>query len=198
MIPCNGLRLHMKEKDSNAEWDDFSNTVSFDCSTYGVTENLFWIGSDPSKGKYRLITTVQDIYEPVEANRSDNRTVYTEIDDSWDEVHRVFSPVDVAYNDLGGRQSRVQGPKAMRFKTLLNAFNTNDISGSDELSMSIYSDLIGEMFKCGKFTFNAGDVVDFDSLQVPCDEFVTVTLTELDGYQNDGHTVLIPCKANSE
>jgi hypothetical protein len=52
----------------------------------------------------------------------------------------------------------------MKFKTLLNAFNTNDITGSDELSMSIYSDLIGEMFKCGTFTFNAGDVVDFDNL----------------------------------
>lgn len=58
MIPCNGLRLHLKEKDANKEWDDYSNTISFDCSTYGVTENLFWIGDNPAKGKYRLITTV--------------------------------------------------------------------------------------------------------------------------------------------
>jgi hypothetical protein len=86
----------------------------------------------------------------------------------------------------------------MKFKTLLNAFNTNDLTGGDELSLSIYSDLIGHMFKCGKFKFNSGDLVDFDNLVVPCRDLVTVTLTELDGYQNDGHTVLIPCKENSE
>jgi hypothetical protein len=60
------------------------------------------------------------------------------------------------------------------------------------------SDVIGQMFKCGKFKFSAGDVIDFNDLIVPCNELVTVTLTELDGYQNDGHTVLIPCRANSQ
>jgi hypothetical protein len=60
------------------------------------------------------------------------------------------------------------------------------------------SDVIGQMFKCGKFKFSPGDVIDFNDLIVPCNELVTVTLTELDGYQNDGHTVLIPCRENSQ
>lgn len=85
----------------------------------------------------------------------------------------------------------------MKFKTLMNVFNTNDVVGQDELSISIMSDVVGSMFKCGKFKFSAGDLIDFDDLIVPCNELVTVTLTELDGYQDDGHTVLIPCKANS-
>jgi len=53
------------------------------------------------------------------------------------------------------------------------------------------------MFKCGKFRFKDGDLVDFNDLVVPCNEIVTVTLTELDGKHNDGHTVLIPCRPYS-
>ena len=86
----------------------------------------------------------------------------------------------------------------MKFKSLINAFNVNDISRDDEISISIFSDAIGQMFKCGKYGFKAGDLVDFKDLTVPCNEIVTVTLTELDGRNNDGHTVLIPCKPNSE
>jgi len=33
---------------------------------------------------------------------------------------------------------------------------------------------------------------------VPCNEMVAVTLVEEDGKFNDGHTVMIPCKPNSE
>lgn len=191
-IPCNGLKLHLKEKDAIEVWSDTSNTVTFDCETLGVSENLFWIGDDASRGKYRLISTVSDRYEQV------TERYWTENSESFDESHQVMSPVELEYNWLSARSSRVEGPKAMKFKTLLNAFNTNDIVGGDELSLSIYSDLVGDMFKCGTFKFNAGDVVDFDDLVVPCSELVTVTLTELDGYQNDGHTVLIPCTENSE
>jgi hypothetical protein len=181
-LPCNGLRLHLKEKDAIEAWSDTSNTVKFDCSTIGVNENLFWIGDDPSRGKYRMISTVSPLFEAVESNRTDNRTTYVENEESFEEDHRVFSPVDIEYNSLNARSARVQGPKAMKFKTLLNAFNTNDLTGGDELSLSIYSDLIGHMFKCGTYKFNSGDLVDFDNLVVPCRDLVTVTLTELDGY----------------
>jgi hypothetical protein len=58
VVPCNGLRIHLKEKDKIEAWSDTSNTVKFDCDTIGVTENLFWIGNDPSRGKYRMISTV--------------------------------------------------------------------------------------------------------------------------------------------
>lgn len=199
-LPCNGLKLRLKEKDQLDSLATDSNTVSFDCDRIGVAENLFWIGNDPSRGKYRMITNIVDKYvEDFDGNLTGtNETSYIENYESFEEDHRVFSPVDTPYNSLGSRQMRIQGTRAMKFKTLMNVFNTNDIIGQDELSISIMSDLVGSMFKCGKFKFSAGDLIDFDDLIVPCDELVTVTLTELDGYQDDGHTVLIPCKANSQ
>ena len=66
----------------------------------------------------------------------------------------------------------------MKFKTLLNAFNVNDITRNDEISFSVYSDSIGQMFKCGMYKFKAGDLVDFQDLTVPCNKFVSVTLVE--------------------
>jgi len=181
LLPCNGLKLHLKEKDQIESLSTTSNTVSFDCDPVGVAENLFWIGNDPSKGKYRMITTVLDRYEEG-YNSTLNETSYLENVESFEEDYQVFSPVDTEYNTLNARSMRVQGQKAMKFKTLINAFNTNDLIGQDELSISIMSDLIGHMFKCGTFKFSAGDLVDFGDLIVPCNELVTVTLTELDGY----------------
>lgn len=81
---------------------------------------------------------------------------------------------------------------------MINAFNTNDLNQADELSVSVYSDVLGSMFKCGEYTFQSGDIVDFKDLVVPCNEIVTVTLTEHDSLFNDGHTVLIPCRPNSQ
>lgn len=54
------------------------------------------------------------------------------------------------------------------------------------------------MFKCGKFKFKAGDLVDFNDMTVPCNEMVAVTIIEEDVKFNDGHTVMVPCKPNSE
>lgn len=88
--------------------------------------------------------------------------------------------------------------KAVLLKTLVNTFNVNDIEGGDEVSLSIYSDVVNDMFKCGQFNFRSGDAVDFDNLMIPCRELITVTLTESDGTSSDGHTVLVPCNANSE
>jgi hypothetical protein len=61
-----------------------SNIVSFNCDTVGVAENLFWIGSDPSRGKYRMITTVLDKYEQ-EYNAALNETTYIENVESFEE-----------------------------------------------------------------------------------------------------------------
>lgn len=83
-------------------------------------------------------------------------------------------------------------------KSLINSFNVNDIEGGDELSLSIYSDAIDDMFKCGQYHFRAGDAVDFHDLVVPCRDLITVTLTEMDGSSSDGHTVFVPCNSNSE
>jgi hypothetical protein len=111
--------------------------------------------------------------------------------------HEVFSPHDIEFNSLNQIALGKTSSKAMIFKTMINAFNTNDMNGVDELSVSIYSDVVGDMFKCGEFIFKSGDVVDFKDLVVPCNEIVTVTLTEHDSLFNDGHTVLIPCRPNS-
>ena len=68
----------------------------------------------------------------------------------------------------------------------------------DQISISIYSDTIGRMFKCGQFKIKAGGIVDFHELVVPCRDVVTVTITENDGFMDDGHTVLIPCTPDSD
>jgi hypothetical protein len=127
-LPCDGLKLSLKEKDQFESLATSSNTVTFDCDRVGIAENLFWIGNDPSRGKYRMITTVLDRYEE-EYNSTLNETTYIENFESFEEDHRVFSPVDTDYNQLGARALRVRGTKAMKFKTLLNAFNTNDFMG---------------------------------------------------------------------
>lgn len=86
----------------------------------------------------------------------------------------------------------------MLLKTLINTFNVNDVEGGDEVSLSVYSDIFDNMFKCGQYSFKAGDAVDFENLVVPCRDLITVTLTESDGTTSDGHTVFIPCNSNSE
>ena len=92
----------------------------------------------------------------------------------------------------------VKSQSAIKLKTLINGFNVNDIYGQDELSVSVYSDVTKDMFKCGDYAFKSGDIVDFEGLVVPCNEMITVTLTEVDFAFNEGHTVLIPCRSQSE
>ena len=89
---------------------------------------------------------------------------------------------------------RKSSKKAVILKNLINPFNTNDVVGEDQISLSIFSDVIGEMFKCGQFNFQSGDLAVLNNLVVPCEDFITVTITEHDGTQNDGHTIMIPCK----
>ena len=43
--------------------------------------------------------------------------------------------------------------KAVILKNLINPFHTNDVNGGDQISLSVYSDVIGEMFKCGMYNF---------------------------------------------
>ena len=54
------------------------------------------------------------------------------------------------------------------------------------------------MFKCGDFKMFKGDMIDFNNLEVPCTDFVTITITEDDVFQNEGHTMLIQCTPNSD
>lgn len=65
--------------------------------------------------------------------------------------HEVYSPHDTELNKLSSTALAKKGQKAMIFKTMINAFNTNDLNMVDELSISVYSDVVGDMFKCGEF-----------------------------------------------
>ena len=142
----------------------------------------FQLGSDPSKGRYRLITTIStDFTEP-----------------SFKEDYKVFSPVDRQFGQFSNRNFAKSSTKAVKLKTLVNSFNVNDRVGGDEISISVFSDVLDDMFKCGSYKFRSGDMVDFHDLQVPCQEVITVTITESDDMTRDGHTVFIPCNANSD
>ena len=70
---------------------------------------------------------------------------------------------------MGKSSSRV-----MKFMSLLNAFNINDhktwSNNQDEIYLYIYSDVIGSLFKCGTYSFQSGDFLDLNELEVPCDE----------------------------
>jgi len=56
--------------------------------------------------------------------------------DMWN----VYSPVDTKFSHLGSQYKKVKSTRAMKFKTLINAFNINDLSDYDEMSISVYSD----------------------------------------------------------
>jgi len=179
ILPCKNLTINMKEKGRSGSE---SNTIKFDCDKLGVRHDIFQIGDDPARGKYRLISTIS--------------TDYTE--PSFTEDFKVFSPVDRDFGVLLDKDFNKTSKKAVILKTLVNSFNVNDYEGGDEISLSVYSDVIDEMFKCGQFHFRSGDVVDFNDLVVPCKDLVTITINEKDGYSSDGHTVLVPCNSNSE
>lgn len=152
ILPCNNLRIHIKEKDKISAFDTSSNTINFDCDKLGVRHDEFQIGSDPNRGKYRLITTISTDYDAP----------------SFKEDYKVFSPVDRSFGQFLTKNFKKSSTKAIKFKTLLNAFNVNDRTGGDEISISIYSDVIDDMFKCGSYYFRSGDIVDFNNLVVPC------------------------------
>jgi hypothetical protein len=83
-------------------------------------------------------------------------------------------------------------------KSLINAFNVNDMEGGDEVSISVYSDVSDDMIKCGQYNFRSGDALDFNDLVIPCNDLITVTITEKDGTTSDGHTIMVPCNSNSD
>lgn len=88
--------------------------------------------------------------------------------------------------------------KAIKLRTLINPFGMiNDINGEDELMISIYSDALEGMVKCEKFVVRERSIIDFKGLEIPCNEIVTITLTEKDWLFNDGHTLMISCREYS-
>lgn len=140
VLPCQGLKLQLLEKDLNLKnLDDASNIGTFDCQSLGIIEGAFHVGDDASRGRYRLVA---------------NQVVSSEdrpIESSFSQEFEVFSPVDTEFGDdsLDSFYRNSRSPKAMKFKSLINPFNTNDYMGTDQISISIFSDSVGKMFKCG-------------------------------------------------
>ena len=164
------------------DWDQDSNIIKFDCDKLGVRSDLIQFGNDPTRGQYRLITTISNDYnEP-----------------SFKETYKVFSPVDTKYQSYAPANFEKNSYKAVVLKSLVNAFNTNDMEGGDEISLAVYSDVTDDIFKCGRYNFRSGDAVDFNDLVIPCREVITITLSENDGSDSDGHTILVPCNSNTE
>ena len=181
VLPCNDVKKISLIEDDLFSTEE-SSSIRFDCSRRGLGESVIKFGDDPNKGQYKVVYVIDKLPQGTKMYQK----------------HEVFSPHDIELNKLNSIALAKKGQKAMIFKTMINAFNTNDLNLVDELSVSIYSDVVGDMFKCGEFKFQSGDIVDFKDLVVPCNEIVTVTLTEHDELFNDGHTVLIPCRPNSQ
>ena len=76
---------------------------------------------------------------------------------------------------------------------MLNVFGTNDKSAKDELKLYIYSDIAGQMYPCGQYDVAQGGLVNFRGLEVPCQEYLTMNLQELDVASNDGYSMRISC-----
>ena len=84
--------------------------------------------------------------------------------------------------------------KAIKLKTLVNSFATNDNSGKDEIYLSVFSDVMGESKSCGKYNFNPGDFVDFKDTVIPCKDYVVIGIREVDeDYYNTSSSVVISC-----
>jgi hypothetical protein len=79
ILPCQGLSLHLKEKDI-IRADDFSNSIQFDCSEIGPKESEFQIGDALDKGLYRMLSVVSSVD-----------------DTSFDQSYSVYSPVDIGF-----------------------------------------------------------------------------------------------------
>lgn len=136
VLPCNDIsRISLIEDDVFSTTE--SSSIRFDCSRRGLGEAVIKIGDDPYKGQYKVVYVI---------DKMPKGTLM------W-QKHQVFSPHDIQMNNLNKISLSRGGNRAMILKTMINAFNTNDLNQVDELSLSVYSDVVGDMFKCGEFKF---------------------------------------------
>lgn len=80
---------------------------------------------------------------------------------SFNNQYTIDTPHETTYNHIDPESEYVKSTSAIKLKTLINGFNVNDYFGQDELSVSVYSDVTRDMFKCGQYAFRSGDIVDF-------------------------------------
>jgi hypothetical protein len=80
---------------------------------------------------------------------------------------------------------------------MINDVEAQFAGGYDEIQVSIYSDVIGTLFLCSTYYVKKRSLIDFKGLKVPCNEVVTITLTEKDTWFNEGHSVMVSCRERS-
>lgn len=71
--------------------------------------------------------------------------------------------------------------------------------GSDTTRVYIYSDALNKMIKCEKFTLKPAGIIDFNDIQIPCNNYVVVTfMKENDAFPNVAYSLRIPCFMESQ
>ena len=78
------------------------------------------------------------------------------------DTYILSNPYDVSEMSLSYLASSRTSTRTMIFKNLINPFKT--YKETDVLIISIYSDILEEMFKCKDFSFKSGDMIDFNNL----------------------------------
>ncbi len=129
----------------------------------------FSISSDSPHGKYKLL------YDIVEADHASVNHCDADI----------FNPGDTK------PAVAVSYPKSpfksvVTLKTLSNKSGQNDWTSNDELSVYIFSDALRQQFKCTEFTLKQSGIINFNSLQIPCNNYIVLSLVEGDTFSNDG------------
>ena len=158
--------------------DDKSQRLLTTCSDAGsVVVHQFHIESDATKGRYTLLG------EKITDVRSNHGSLSS------------FMPAFIYDNEPKNDRT---SSKAIKLNNLINPFQINDNNGLDEIYLSILSDTLGQMFRCGPYDVKDGGLIDLKDLIVPCDNMIALTITESDTFQNDGHTVLVPCSTDKK
>jgi hypothetical protein len=57
----------------------------------------------------------------------------------------------------------------------------------------VYSDTFDQMFKLGSYKIDQGGVIDFNYLEIPCDDYLIFNLVSNDPSTTDGSFVRYPC-----
>lgn len=173
-----GIDLQLTEDDTFGS--DKTDVQSIDCLSVELYQSLdLKFDSSKGPGHYKVFGKM------------------TEKGDINQATHTAHQVDDDDSNEI--KNADVKATKAIKLEYLLNPFHLNDETGGyDEMNIAVYSDVYQQMFRCGEFKILGGDVIDFDGLVVPCNEFVTVSILEDDLTFHDGKSMLIPCAAQTQ
>lgn len=82
--------------------------------------------------------------------------------------------------------------------TFINKQGVSDNSGQDDLYVYIYSDASDKMVKCGDFKIQPAGIIDFQGLQIPCNNYIVIAFLKYNSlFPNVAYSSRIPCHTNS-